>query len=73
MVSPAASARCKTRAISALTASTRKSPAWTTARGIGIAWSNSMDGVANRSERAVSSCCASASDRRSKIGFLQIG
>src|SRR3984893_11449511 len=69
MVSPAASARCKNRAINSLTASARRSPAWTTATGIGIAWISSLAGIANCSVSAASSSCASASDRRSKIGL----
>src|ERR1700694_4755095 len=68
-VGPAASPRCKTRAINSLTASARRSPAWTTATGIGIAWSSSLAGIANCSGSAASSSCASASDRRSKIGL----
>src|ERR1700686_4692269 len=69
MVSPAASARWRNRAINSLTASARRSPAWITATGIGIAWSSSLVGNANCSESAASSSCASASERRSKIGL----
>jgi len=69
IVSPAASARCKNWAINSLTARARRSPAWTTATGIGIACSSSLAGIANCSDSAVSSSCASASDRRSKLGL----
>src|SRR3982074_3807738 len=69
IVSPAASARCRNCAISSLTARARRSPAWTAATGIGIAWSNSNAGIANCSASAISSSCASASDRRSTLGL----
>src|SRR5713101_4909297 len=57
------------RVIDSLTARARRSPASMTATGIGMAWSNSMTGVAKRSESAVSSSCAIASDRRSTCRF----